>query len=35
MPDKRPFFAMELLHGATLRQVLDGRGPLKPSVAIS
>jgi len=34
-PDKRPFFAMELLHGATLRQVLDGRGPLKPSVAIS
>jgi serine/threonine-protein kinase len=34
-PDKRPFFAMELLHGATLRQVLDGRGPLTPCVAIS
>jgi eukaryotic-like serine/threonine-protein kinase len=34
-PDKRPFFAMELLHGATLRQVLDRRGPLTPSIAIS
>jgi eukaryotic-like serine/threonine-protein kinase len=33
-PEGRSFFVMELLHGATLRQVLDRRGPLRPTEAI-